>query len=89
MLAVGPGGVDKEGKRIEMSVAPGDKVLIPPVGPPHPLGKKITGAVLLIDINHSTVGVKSRLVMRSIPSLGTMSKPPYLILSCICAWMEG
>ena len=31
VLAVGPGGVDKDGKRIEMSVAPGDKVLIPPV----------------------------------------------------------
>ncbi|KAF8425656.1 chaperonin 10-like protein [Tirmania nivea] len=32
VLAVGPGGVDKDGKRIEMSVAPGDKVLIPPYG---------------------------------------------------------
>ncbi|RPB19545.1 chaperonin Cpn10 [Terfezia boudieri ATCC MYA-4762] len=32
VLAVGPGGVGKDGKRIEMSVAPGDKVLIPPYG---------------------------------------------------------
>jgi len=32
VLAVGPGGVDSEGKRIEMSVQPGDKVLIPPYG---------------------------------------------------------
>ncbi len=32
MLAVGPGGLDKEGKRIQPSVAPGDKVLIPQVG---------------------------------------------------------
>lgn len=37
MLAVGPGGVDKDGKRIEMSVQPGDRVLIPPVClPPTP-----------------------------------------------------
>lgn len=32
VLAVGPGGLDKEGKRIAPSVAPGDKVLIPQVG---------------------------------------------------------
>ncbi|KAH8678764.1 10 kDa heat shock protein, mitochondrial [Tricladium varicosporioides] len=32
VLAVGPGGVDKEGKRIAMGVAPGDKVLIPQYG---------------------------------------------------------
>lgn len=31
VLAVGPGGVDKDGKRISMGVAPGDKVLIPQV----------------------------------------------------------
>ena len=31
VLAVGPGGVDKEGKRLPMSVASGDKVLIPQV----------------------------------------------------------
>ena len=31
VLAVGPGGLDKEGKRIAPSVAPGDKVLIPQV----------------------------------------------------------
>jgi co-chaperonin GroES (HSP10) len=31
VLAVGPGGVDKDGKRIAMSVAAGDKVLIPQV----------------------------------------------------------
>jgi chaperonin GroES len=33
VLAVGPGGLDKEGKRIQPSVAPGDKVLIPQVEP--------------------------------------------------------
>jgi chaperonin GroES len=31
VLAVGPGMMDKEGKRIAMSVQPGDKVLIPQV----------------------------------------------------------
>ena len=31
MLAIGPGGLDKEGKRVTPSVVPGDKVLIPQV----------------------------------------------------------
>ena len=31
VLAVGPGGLDKEGKRLKMSVDVGDKVLIPQV----------------------------------------------------------
>ena len=31
VLAVGPGGLDKEGKRLTMSVGVGDKVLIPQV----------------------------------------------------------
>lgn len=31
VLAVGPGGMDKDGKRIAMSVAEGDRVLIPQV----------------------------------------------------------
>ena len=31
VLAVGPGAVDKEGKRIAMSVQAGDRVLIPQV----------------------------------------------------------
>lgn len=31
VLAVGPGALDKDGKRIQPSVAPGDKVLIPQV----------------------------------------------------------
>lgn len=34
MLAVGPGGLDKEGKRVTPSVVPGDKVLIPQVCSP-------------------------------------------------------
>jgi len=32
VLAVGPGGISKDGKRIEPSVQPGDKVLIPQYG---------------------------------------------------------
>lgn len=32
VLAVGPGAYDKEGKRVAVSVKPGDKVLIPQVG---------------------------------------------------------
>ncbi|KAF2461026.1 10 kDa heat shock protein, mitochondrial [Lineolata rhizophorae] len=32
VLAVGPGALDKEGKRIPCSVTPGDKVLIPQYG---------------------------------------------------------
>lgn len=31
MLAVGPGGLDKDGKRVSCSVTVGDKVLIPQV----------------------------------------------------------
>jgi chaperonin GroES len=36
VLAVGPGGLDKDGKRLEMSVKPGDKVLIPTVSRQKP-----------------------------------------------------
>ncbi|KAN0096241.1 chaperonin Cpn10 [Hyaloscypha variabilis] len=32
VLAVGPGGLDKDGKRVACGVAPGDKVLIPQYG---------------------------------------------------------
>ncbi|KAE8448585.1 10 kDa heat shock protein [Mollisiaceae sp. DMI_Dod_QoI] len=32
VLAVGPGGLDRDGKRIACSVQPGDKVLIPQYG---------------------------------------------------------
>jgi chaperonin GroES len=31
VLAVGPGGLDKDGKRVPMSVQAGDRVLIPQV----------------------------------------------------------
>jgi len=32
VLAVGPGVIDKDGRKIEVSVKPGDRVLIPPYG---------------------------------------------------------
>lgn len=32
VLAVGPGGLDKEGRRVAPTVKPGDKVLIPQYG---------------------------------------------------------
>ena len=32
VLAVGPGGLDKDGKRVALSVQPGDKVVIPQYG---------------------------------------------------------
>jgi len=35
VIAVGPGALDKEGKRIQPSVAAGDKVLIPQVWQLH------------------------------------------------------
>jgi chaperonin GroES len=38
VLAVGPGGLDKEGKRTPMGVATGDRVLIPQVSGVEPLG---------------------------------------------------
>jgi chaperonin GroES len=31
VLAVGPGGLDKDGKRVSCNVSPGDRVLIPQV----------------------------------------------------------
>ena len=48
MLAVGPGGLDKDGKRIAPSVAAGDKVLIPQVR--VCLDEQMAG-VLLIEIS--------------------------------------
>lgn len=40
VLAVGPGGLDRDGKRVPMSVNAGDKVLIPQV---RYLGKTLRG----------------------------------------------
>lgn len=47
MLAVGPGGLDKDGKRITPSVAPGDKVLIPQVWA-HSIATRRLGPMLTV-----------------------------------------
>lgn len=78
VLAVGPGGLDKEGKRVTPSVQPGDKVLIPQVC--NRAFDKY-GQALKEDCNadegfygFSMEGAQSRLEMRSIRFLETMSK---------------
>lgn len=48
VLAVGPGGLDKEGKRVAPSVAPGDKVLIPQVGSRFALEHRFAYALYVI-----------------------------------------
>jgi co-chaperonin GroES (HSP10) len=60
VLAVGPGGLDKEGKRITMSVGVGDKVLIPQVrsyAKQEMCGRRLT--------SYSMEEVLSKLAMRS------------------------
>ena len=51
VLAVGPGALDKDGKRVAMSVGVGDRVLIPQVRPPSFLWLALHGASLLTDGN--------------------------------------
>ena len=71
VLAVGPGGLDKEGKRVAPSVAPGDKVLIPQVRPQfwyRAFGDR------LLNYIRSTEAARSRLGTRSTRYSETMSK---------------
>lgn len=75
MLAVGPGGLDKDGKRIAPSVAAGDKVLIPQVrchskGNREHWFKKGSANVYAC----SMVGARSRCKTRSIRCLETTSE---------------
>ena len=59
VLAVGPGGLDKEGKRITPSVTPGDKVLIPQVCHRIRLGHVFTRrAWLTLDAKYGGSPVK-------------------------------
>lgn len=51
VLAVGPGGLDKDGKRVSVSVQPGDKVLIPQV------------SLVLCWLQGGGEGIGSRLVL--------------------------
>lgn len=79
VLAVGPGGLDKNGNRIPMSVAPGDKVLIPQVrffiltaiSRVYPFD--IYGFIFLTMWDNSSVEAPSRSVRMSTLSSGTMS----------------
>lgn len=43
VLAVGPGALDKEGKRLPVGVQAGDRVLIPTVRTPHNPRQKLAG----------------------------------------------
>ena len=43
VLAVGPGALDKDGKRMPMGVKEGDKVLIPQVSSAYPVATLIQG----------------------------------------------
>jgi chaperonin GroES len=69
VLAVGPGAVDRDGKRVPMGVASGDRVLIPQVC----LRCSTRGKV---DANtiHSSVVLPSRSARRSTLCTGTASK---------------
>lgn len=58
MLAVGPGGLDKEGKRVTPSVAPGDKVLIPQVWLPGYLLPSIEVLQLTVVMQYGGSPVK-------------------------------
>lgn len=70
VLAVGPGMMDKDGKRIPMGVSQGDKVLIPQVRG-RDVGDALRWAILTV---RSLAEARSRLAMRSTRYSGTMSK---------------
>lgn len=66
VLAVGPGGLDKDGKRMPMGVSEGDRVLIPQV-------RKIEARANWILTRCSLVAVQSRLARRNITYSVTLS----------------
>ena len=74
VLAVGPGGFDKDGKRLTPSVAPGDKVLIPQVY--YPLATLLRIEVQA-DTSYSMEEALSRLGTRSMRYSGITSKLLY------------
>jgi chaperonin GroES len=78
VLAVGPGALDKDGKRVPMGVSAGDRVLIPQVCLPrrwHLLFRfGLWHEVVLTGLCNSTVARLSRLARRSTTSSGTASK---------------
>jgi len=62
VLAVGPGAVDKEGKRVVPSVQPGDKVLIPQVRMCSRWDEGVAGIVLwahgAVRLGYGTMGMR-------------------------------
>jgi chaperonin GroES len=74
VLAVGPGALDKDGKRLPMGVKQGDKVLIPQVRPSS--GRTYVDARRrgYADEGYSTVAAPSRSAKTNIPSSETTSK---------------
>jgi chaperonin GroES len=73
VLAVGPGMMDKDGKRIPMGVSAGDRVLIPQVGI---YGRRMGDDTESsnVDKDPSSAAARSRSVRRSSPSSGTTSE---------------
>lgn len=49
VLAVGPGALDKEGKRLPVGVQAGDRVLIPTVRRPWMLWRNMAGSFVLFS----------------------------------------
>jgi len=77
VLAVGPGAVDKEGKRLPMSVASGDKVLIPQVSGYAQSERRCCSGFRTRDADvciHSSAAARSRSATRSSRFSGTTSK---------------
>lgn len=77
VLAVGPGGLDKEGKRIPMGVQTGDRVLIPTVRIPRReelLRSKTNGLWRLTMRVYSSAALPSRSARMTISFSGTASK---------------
>lgn len=66
VLAVGPGGLDKDGKRVPMGCAAGDRVLIPQVS----VAKTKKGCGMGANGTNSMAVLLSRLGMRSITFSG-------------------
>lgn len=73
VLAVGPGALDKEGKRVPMSVAVGDRVLIPQVSRPA-VSRLCWTRVGKLTPDTSTAAAPSRWAKRNSRCSATTSK---------------
>lgn len=83
VLAVGPGAMDKDGKRIPMGVQAGDRVLIPQVCRPGRCGIRSGWRVDMLTMDYSSAAARSRSARRSTPFSGitSMSSDTSLSLS--------